>query len=131
MAAPGSAARISPRRRWFSGVFISSTTMSPSSPRVQVTRTTRWPAATDLAIRPPVPMGSSSGWAWAVLRGGGPPAGRPPWELASGPTAASDDPAATPAGVVLTQAWATEALTDVRTGESFRIADLVADDRVG
>ena len=53
-----------------------------------------------------------------------------PAALASGPPSASDDPAATPAGVVLTQAWATEALTDVRTGESFRIADLVADDRV-
>lgn len=33
-------------------------------------------------------------------------------------------------GVVLTQAWATADLTDVRTGASFRIADLVASDRV-
>ena len=60
----------------------------------------------------------------------GAPTAPAPSALASGPPSASDDPAATPAGVVLTQAWATEALTDVRTGESFRIADLVADDRV-
>ena len=65
-----SPARISPRRRWLSGVSISGTTISPSSPRVQVTRTTRWPAATALAIAPPVPIVSSSGWAWTVIRVG-------------------------------------------------------------
>ncbi len=35
-----------------------------------------------------------------------------------------------PPGVVLTQAWATAELTDVRNGNTFRIADLVASDRV-
>ena len=60
----------------------------------------------------------------------GAPTAPAPSALASGPPSASDDPEAIAAGVVLTQAWATEALTDVRTGESFRIADLVADDRV-
>lgn len=43
------------------------------------------------------------------------------------PTVAPAD--ATP-GVVLTQAWATAELTDVRNGQTFRIADLVADGRV-
>ena len=33
-------------------------------------------------------------------------------------------------GVVLTQAWATAELTDVRNGTTFRIADLVASDKV-
>ena len=46
------------------------TTISPSSPRVQVTSTTRWPAATALAMVPPVPIVSSSGWAWTVIRVG-------------------------------------------------------------
>lgn len=45
-----------------------------------------------------------------------------PSGLATGPTAAS--------GVLLTQAWATAALTDVRNGSSFRIADLVASGKV-
>ncbi len=43
---------------------------------------------------------------------------------------AGSAPAETPAGVVLNQAWATEELTDVRDGESFRIADLVAEGHV-
>ena len=72
------------------------------------------------------PQPSESALAGATVA----PASPAPSALASGPTAASDDPEAIAAGVVLTQAWATEALTDVRTGESFRIADLVADDRV-
>src|SRR4029079_508984 len=40
----------------------------PIAPRVQVTRTTRWPARTAFAIVPPVPIVSSSGWAWTVMR---------------------------------------------------------------
>ena len=60
--------RISPSRRWLSGVSISGTTISPCSPRVHVTSTTRWPSATALAIAPPVPIVSSSGWAWTVMR---------------------------------------------------------------
>ena len=35
-----------------------------------VTSTTRWPASTALAIAPPVPIVSSSGWAWTVMRVG-------------------------------------------------------------
>src|SRR6185369_14787123 len=65
-----SPARISPSRRWLSGVSIAGTTISPCSPRVHVTRTTRRPAATDLAMTPPVPIVSSSGWAWTVIRVG-------------------------------------------------------------
>ena len=37
---------------------------SPSSPRVAVTSTTRWPSAAIRAIVPPVWIASSSGWAW-------------------------------------------------------------------
>ena len=71
MARSSSPARISPSRRWLSGVSMSGTTISPISPRVPVTRTTRWPAsATALAIVPPVPIVSSSGWAWTVIRVG-------------------------------------------------------------
>ena len=70
IARSSSPARISPRRRWLSGVSMSGTTISPSSPRVPVTRTTRWPSATALAIAPPVPIVSSSGWAWTVIRVG-------------------------------------------------------------
>ena len=70
MARSSSAARISPSRRWLSGVSSSGTTISPISPRVQVTSTTRCPAATALAIEPPVPIVSSSGWAWTVIRVG-------------------------------------------------------------
>ena len=47
----------------------------------------------------------------------------------AGPSA-EPSPAASAPGVELTQAWATVELTDVRTGESFRIADLVAEGRV-
>ena len=67
MARSSSPARSSPRRRWFSGVSISGTTISPISPRVQVIRTTRWPASMALTIAPPVPIVSSSGWAWTVM----------------------------------------------------------------
>jgi thiol-disulfide isomerase/thioredoxin len=35
-----------------------------------------------------------------------------------------------PAGAILTQPWATATLTDVRSGQPFRIADLVAGNRV-
>ncbi len=70
MARSSSTARISPRRRWLSGVSSSGTTISPISPRVPVMRTTRRPSATALAIVPPVPMVSSSGWAWTVMRVG-------------------------------------------------------------
>ncbi|MBF8289324.1 MAG: hypothetical protein HW391_292 [Chloroflexi bacterium] len=55
-----------------------------------------------------------------------PSAGSSPGAGAS-PTVGPPD--ATP-GVVLTQAWATAELTDVRNGQTFRIADLVADGRV-
>ena len=54
IARSSSTARSSPSLRWFSGVSISGTTISPCSPRVPVTRTTRWPSATALAIAPPV-----------------------------------------------------------------------------
>jgi thiol-disulfide isomerase/thioredoxin len=78
--------------------------------------------------------------------GGGPAttAGLPPAPTAPAPTDAPDpgstpssplpaspapgDPTATPPG--LTQAWATTPLIDVTTGQSFRIADLVADGKV-
>ena len=46
-------------------------------------------------------------------------------------TGAPTEPVSSPTdGVQLTQAWATAELTDVRNGERFRIADLVADGRV-
>ena len=67
MARSSSPARISPSRRWLSGVSMSGTTISPISPRVHVTRTTRRPALTSCAIVPPVPIVSSSGWAWIVI----------------------------------------------------------------
>ena len=67
-AVSSSPARISASRRWFSGVSSSGSTISPSSPRVQVTRTTPWPAAAAFAMTPPVPIVSSSGWAWTVMR---------------------------------------------------------------
>src|SRR5919197_5679607 len=67
MAASSSAARLSARRRWFSSVSSSGTTISPSSPRVHVTRTTRCPSRTALAITPPVPIVSSSACAWTVM----------------------------------------------------------------
>ena len=47
--------------------------------------------------------------------------------LPSGPLPSG---ATAPTGVVLTQAWATAELTDVRNGTTFRIADLVAADKV-
>src|SRR5260370_28064450 len=46
---------------------------SPSSPSVQVTRVTWTPSAAYLAIVAPVPIDSSSGWAWTRRR---PPSGR-------------------------------------------------------
>ncbi|HEX5589929.1 MAG TPA: hypothetical protein VFX65_06540 [Candidatus Limnocylindrales bacterium] len=46
----------------------------------------------------------------------------------STPDASAASPS--PAGAILTQDWATAALTDVRNGETFRIADLVASGRV-
>src|SRR6476660_7270862 len=46
---------------------MSGTTISPCSPRVQVTRITRRPSATAFAITPPVEIVSSSGWAWTVI----------------------------------------------------------------
>ena len=46
-------------------------------------------------------------------------------------TGAPTEPVSSPTDAVeLTQAWATAELTDVRNGERFRIADLVADGRV-
>lgn len=43
---------------------------------------------------------------------------------------ATGAPSATAPGVELTQAWATATLTDVRDGSTFRVADLVAANRV-
>jgi len=67
-------------------------------------------------------------------RTSGPPAGPTPTapSVPSVPSVgAPTEPAASPTdGVVLVQAWATAELTDVRNGERFRIADLVADGRV-
>jgi thiol-disulfide isomerase/thioredoxin len=64
----------------------------------------------------------------------GPP-GATPISGAPSPTAPSTgaptEPVSSPTdGVQLTQAWATAELTDVRNGERFQIADLVADGRV-
>lgn len=50
-------------------------------------------------------------------------------DRSAGPSREPSPGASTP-GVELTGAWATAQLTDVRTGERFRIADLVADGRV-
>lgn len=50
-----------------------------------------------------------------------------PSTVATAPPVAS---APAPGGVVLTQPWATAALTDVRTGHAFRVADHVADGKV-
>ena len=38
--------------------------ISPRSPRVATTSTTRWPASAAIRMVPPVAMASSSGWAW-------------------------------------------------------------------
>ena len=54
----------------------------------------------------------------------------PPAGIGSLPPSPDTGTTPTPAGVILTQAWATADLTDVRTGEHFRIADLVAGGRV-
>ncbi len=66
---------------------------------------------------------------------GEPPGSPTPISVAPTPTAPGSDapsePASSPTeGVRLTQAWATAELTDVRNGDRFRIADLVADGRV-
>ena len=67
--------------------------------------------------------------------GGGPQASISPTGVPSS-AGASDSPGASPTaagpgtGVVMTQAWATAELTDVRNGTEFRIADLVASDKV-
>jgi thiol-disulfide isomerase/thioredoxin len=67
-------------------------------------------------------------------RTSGPPAGPTPTapSVPSVPSVgAPTEPASSPTdGVQLTQAWATAELTDVRNGQRFRIADLVADGRV-
>jgi thiol-disulfide isomerase/thioredoxin len=64
----------------------------------------------------------------------GPPAGPTPTvpSVPSVPSVgAPTEPAPSPTdGVVLVQAWATTELTDVRNGERFRIADLVAGGRI-
>ena len=68
--------------------------------------------------------------------GGGPQASTSPTLAPTTSAASSDSPGASPAtagpgtGVVMTQAWATAELTDVRNGTTFRIADLVASDKV-
>ena len=68
--------------------------------------------------------------------GGGPQASTSPTLAPTTSAASSDSPGASPAtagpgtGVVMTQAWATAELTDVRNGMTFRIADLVASDKV-
>jgi hypothetical protein len=48
---------------------------------------------------------------------------------ATGEPSAIPDPSEEPSGAVLGQAWAVASLTDVTTGETFRIADLVAPGR--
>src|SRR5499427_5376695 len=74
-AAASSARRYSPSRspppsaRWASSAGM----ISPSSPSVQVTRVTGTPSAAYLAIVAPVPIDSSSGWAWTSSN---PPGGR-------------------------------------------------------
>lgn len=68
--------------------------------------------------------------------GGGPQPSTSPTLAPTTSAASSDSPGASPAtagpgtGVVMTQAWATAELTDVRNGTTFRIADLVASDKV-
>lgn len=68
--------------------------------------------------------------------GGGPHASTSPTLAPTTSAASSDSPGASPAtagpgtGVAMTQAWATAELTDVRNGTTFRIADLVASDKV-
>jgi hypothetical protein len=57
-----------------------------------------------------------------------PASAAPSPSTADGPSA-SPDPSPESSAVVLTQAWATAALTDVTTGETFRIADLAAPGR--
>src|SRR6187551_1391287 len=67
-----SSARIwASRGRASSGSSVGSW-ISPSAPSVQVTRSTRMPSATRRAIVPPVPIDSSSGWAWTNIT---PPSG--------------------------------------------------------
>ncbi len=68
--------------------------------------------------------------------GGGSQASTSPTLAPPSSAASSDSPGASPTtggpstGVVMTQAWATAELTDVRNGTTFRIADLVASDKV-
>lgn len=68
--------------------------------------------------------------------GGGPQVSIVPTAAPSSGAGSSDSPGASPTaagpgtGVVMTQAWATAELTDVRNGTTFRIADLVASDKV-
>ena len=62
----------------------------------------------------PAPSGASF-----VAPGGTAPASIPPEDSSGTPTASPGGPA-----VSLTQPWATASLTDVSTGEAFRIADL-------
>ena len=72
--------------------------------------------------------------------GGGPQASISTTSAPSSSAGPSGTPGASPSttqpgtdptpGVVLTQAWATAELTDVRNGSTFRIADLVASDKV-
>jgi thiol-disulfide isomerase/thioredoxin len=70
------------------------------------------PAASDLGGAPPAsPTTSAAGASDGAVRD---------------PTT----PAAPTPGVAMTQPWATAELVDVRTGEMFRIADLVADGNV-
>ena len=67
------------------------TRTSPSSPRVQVTRVTWAPSATYLAMVTPVPIDSSSGWAWtsSSRRGDGCVRGLRSWPRAYGGLAGS------------------------------------------
>ena len=68
--------------------------------------------------------------------GGGPQTSLSPTLTPSSSAGSSDGPGASPTaagpgtGVVMTQVWATAELTDVRNGTTFRIADLVASNKV-
>jgi thiol-disulfide isomerase/thioredoxin len=71
------------------------------------------PAASQAAATDPPATSAPASVAPSAQPGGGGSA--PP---------ATDEPASSDAAVVLDQAWATAGLTDVATGETFRIADL-------
>lgn len=60
----------------------------------------------------------------SLVPGPGAPSGSPP------PAGSATAPASRSAGVSLAQPWARASLTDVRTGQPFTIADLVASGRV-